>query len=194
MPAGSTIWLHEGFVGFRNETFLPVVSQDSGREPAWHVLRYATSQERALRRLFDQVGLEHHVFLFHYRTRRRRPTLRHWLPGGYMFCRFDARRDRWQQTLRMDGVISYLGDPDPLPEAGEGSMLDLRARLPEHLEGNKPDARIAVGTEIRIISGVFTGHAAVVRASDRRTVDVLLMVFGGPTKVTLRVEDVEVVK
>jgi hypothetical protein len=94
------------------------------------------------------------------------------------------------QPNRVPGIIEVLGSPTPLEE---GVVEDLVERLPRRLPRNGADVALAVGTEVRITSGMFQSHVGKVIRSDRRYVTVLWMMFGHLREQTLRTVDVEVV-
>ncbi len=169
--------------------FVTAIRPGAEREPEWFVMRFITGKERLLRRLLDQTRLPYHHLTFEHRQRRRPPTERAWLPG-HMFIHFDRRRDFWQQILHMPAVLEILGDPSPLPV---GMMEDLVGRLPNRVAKASAFSTIPPGQTIRIIRGPVAGFECVVTWSDRRHVKVISMMFGRPTELILKIEDVLVI-
>lgn len=169
--------------------FVPAIRAETNRNPYWYVLRFITGKERLLRRLLDQTRLPYHHLTFEHRPRRQRPTERAWLPG-HMFVHFDIARDFWQQILHMPAVLEILGDPSPLPD---GLMEDLVGRLPNRIAKAAAFSTISPGQTVRIIRGPVAGFECVVTWSDRRHVKVISMMFGRPTELILKIEDVLVI-
>lgn len=169
--------------------FVNAIRAQADRNPYWYVLRFVTGKERLLRRLLDQTRLPYHHLTFMHPQRRQRPTERAWLPG-HMFIHFDVARDFWQQILHMPAVLEILGDPSPLPP---GLMEDLVGRLPSRVAKASAFSTIAPGQTVRLIKGPFTGFECVVTWSDRRHVKVISVMFGRPTELMMKIEDVRVI-
>lgn len=180
---------------FRPAIRPPVGQADSVRLPEWFVIKYNHKGEVLLKRILDQIGMEHHVFKFLQKRRRKPPVIMPWLPG-YMFVRFDVELDFWQQLLDMPHVIEVLGSPvpRPLPAADEGSFEDLVKRLPTRFGKSQAYASVAVGQDVLITAGIGKGHAGKVTWSSPKRVKVIIMMFGQPIEAELSSADVKTVK
>jgi len=174
----------------------PVGQPDSVRYPEWFIIKYNHKGEVLLTRILDQIGLEHHVFKFLEKRRRKPPVIMPWLPG-YMFVRFDVELDFWQQLLDMPHVIEVLGSqvPRPLPSGdGPGSMDDLRKRLPGRFGKSQAFTSVPVGKEVLITAGIGKNHVGRVTWSSPKRVKVIIMMFGQPIEAELSSADVKIVK
>jgi transcription antitermination factor NusG len=185
--------------------FLPAIRHKHGlsepvqRMPEWFALKYDHKGEVLLCRVLDQVGIEHHVFTFWEKRRRKPPVLRPWLPGGYMFLRFDVQLDFWHQVVDMPHVIELLGSPLPraLPQPGNGplpaagSFEDLKRRLPHRLGKSEAYADVAVGKSVTIMAGLGAGFTGVVTWSSHKRVKVIIMMFGRPIEAELSSADIK---
>jgi transcription antitermination factor NusG len=199
-------WVDTGELITWKSDFLPAIrfvndsSSQVRRVPEWFVLKYDHKGEVLLRRVLDQVGMEHHVFTFLQKQKRKPPVIKPWLPGGYMFLCFDLMCDRWQQVLDMPHVIELLGSPvpKPLPPRGDGllprpgSMDDLRLRLPSRLGKSTAYADVAVGKRVRVLAGLGANHIGVVTWSNLKRVKVIIMMFNRPIEAELSSADVKI--
>jgi transcription antitermination factor NusG len=175
----------------------PLVRGAGEREVEWYVLKYVAGKERVLQRIMDFIGVDYKIFSYKFklpRTRKRsgRWVRRYWIPG-YMFVEFDIRRDVWQELLRAPYVLEILGNPSPVPKLGDGSMVDLAARLCEHPEDPASETCIKPGTIVRVNKGSFVGFEAPVIQSTRSKVVLMPMLFGHLCEATVSVRDVTVI-
>jgi transcription antitermination factor NusG len=172
--------------------YTPAHATDMAGDPLHYTLQYYLPSEVALCRVLRHVGFEPIILTFSRRLPRNRGVLtRHWLPG-YLFLRFDAGQDRWQQVRRAPGAVDFLGDP-PQP-ISDADFTDLRLRCPPQVGKNDQWTVIPVGSEIEVLSGPFADRTAVVTSSKGKSVRVVMCVFNAPTSVELLTKQVRILR
>ena len=126
-------------------------------------------------------------------------TERPYIPG-YIFIRFDRDDDeRWPRINRTPGVraLLYATYNRPAPIRDEVMELILAQCAGDYVieaEADKVLAKfIPVGSRVRITAGTFEGHSGPVTLAHAERVDVILKIFGRPTKVNVLPEQVEMV-
>jgi transcription antitermination factor NusG len=170
--------------------FLPTIVdyQEYDRDPQWYVVKVVSTHEKILLRILDYVDMNYHNLTYLHFAPKKKPTTRAWVPG-YMFLEFDMG-DRWQQVLRMPGVLEFLGKPTPL---SPGVMESLLERMPPYLPKAAATSCVAPGTLVRVIKGAYNMFELVVTAADRRNVEGVVFIFGRPTIARISRSDVEVI-
>lgn len=167
--------------------FAPAVIDDgSERHERWYTVQYVTQREVGVVRLFKVIGLPFRVFTFREFQRKAKPVDRSWHPG-YFFTSFDIDRDRWSQIRRIPGIVSILGTPNP-SALHSGVMEWLEQRLPIKVE-----KKSLVGKDVRVVDGPFTSWSGKVTRESVKDLDLFLIVFGRPTRVTLKHNQIEAV-
>lgn len=163
-----------------------IIAVEDARAPLWYCLQYNIPCEAVVRRLFKFIGLPLHEFKFREFKRGEAPQDRSWHPG-YFFTEFDIDRDYWGQIKRIPGVAAILGASGPasLPQ----SVVDLLlAHLPRKVRVGE-----LIGRDVRIKTGTLAGWVGKVTAVKNSELEILLMMFGGPIRASVKATEIEVV-
>lgn len=169
--------------------FLPAITSVD-RSPSWFIGKYDFPAETVMTRTLRSIGQEFTIFKYQFRENRNaKVTERSWFPG-YAFFHVDLSCDRWQQLCRVPGCSGLLGCPTAV---SSDVMDDLIGRLAYNLPKNKPDSMIVSGRVVRVTAGAFKEHTAVVYQSDRKNVEVELILFGAPRRTSLPIGCVTVI-
>lgn len=111
---------------------------------------------------------------------------------GYLFVRFDARRDHWSPINGTTGVKrlvgSSVGAPYPMPAAVmEALFARCEGDVIQHLWPT-----LELGQQVRLASGPFaTELATIERLDDNGRVRVLLDILGGNVPASVHRRDLE---
>ena len=111
---------------------------------------------------------------------------------GYIFVRFDPRRDHWSPINGTTGVRRLVGSvsgaPYPMPET-------VMSALFERCEGSVIQRMVPTlwpGQQVRLSSGPFaTVLATIERLDDNGRVRVLLDILGGMVPTCVHIRDLE---
>ena len=136
--------------------------------PRWFVIAsYPQAERRALDHL-QQQGYDAYLPLCTIRRRDRViRTLFHPVDvplfAGYLFTRFDARRDPWRPILSTLGVYALLRRPDGMPNPVAGGAVEaLRAAQELRRTPTAPGSLWRPGDACQPSNGPFQGLPAVV--------------------------------
>ncbi len=121
----------------------------------------------------------------------RHEIVRELLFPGYVLVQFNAVPDQWAPLYFVDAVVRLISTPAyrPIPLATD--IVEAFIRLCEIKPANAPGGTLRPGERVVITSGPlmsFAGEVMALPAPGR--VEVLLGLFGRPTRVTLSSDDV----
>jgi transcription antitermination factor NusG len=124
------------------------------------------------------------------RTTHIRPLL-----TRYLFAQFDVRADAWGSIRDTRGVSAILCDagglPLVVPDAAISLLIDDCApngivQLPEERQVRREDV-------VRVLDGPWRQFSGVVCLTTKQRVEVMMTIFGRPSSVSFRREQVELV-
>lgn len=160
-------------------------------EKRWYVVQSKSKQEAIV-----QENLENQNFIVFFpqcierKLSRGKPVIgRIPMFPSYLFVQFDISSDRWRAICSTRGVFQLLTATEehitPLPH---GFVEELSKRTDENGYLNLEDAEIvlenyAVGDQIKIKSGVFSGLSGTCARIGRNSVVVLLSLLSGERQI-----------
>ena len=110
----------------------------------------------------------------------------------YLFVALDLARDRWrsiQSTFGVVGLVMSGEQPVPLPAEAVDAVRareDVRGYVTLGLA-----AGLGVGSKIKLVDGIFAGHAGVLdKVADERRVAALVQLLGRQVRVYVDAENV----
>ncbi|SLN74165.1 hypothetical protein ROJ8625_04018 [Roseivivax jejudonensis] len=171
-----------------------IVLDAATRKAGWYAAQVKPNALRIARTNLTRQKFEHFAPLLTVSTRSAhgmRTGERPLFPG-YVFVRFDPAGDSWRAINATRGITRLVVSDPRRPRAlPEGFIEGLRARCDGSGTLQEPD-RIAVGDEIRILSGPFADIVARVEdlTSDQR-LRLLIDLMGQATRVEVPASIVE---
>ncbi len=170
------------------------VSGEEGEGPLWYCLRSRTKQEHiAAMHIRARVGVE--VFApritFSKKTRRGKVRFTEALFPGYLFCQCKID-EHLRHLLSIQGIIGVVRYGQRFPPVPSGFIEDLRSRVPDDGNLQKPDPVIEAGKEVTLVEGPFKDLQAVVTKvlGARERVRILLEFLGRQAEIEVPISSV----
>lgn len=161
---------------------------------SWHVAETRPRAEAIAQRHLERQGFDSFCPRFRKTRRHARRVESLLVPvfPGYVFVRFDARRDHWLPINGTTGIKrlvgSATGSPRPMPPAVmEALFTRCEGDVIHHLWPT-----LTPGQQVRLASGPFaTALATIERLDDNGRVRVLLDILGGHVAARVHLRDLE---
>lgn len=168
---------------------------EHGPEIAWFLAQCKPNSYRIAKKNLTRQGFRTFLPLQEETTRVRSKfvTKLHPLFPGYLFVAFDKEQGGFRAVNSTYGVtrlVSFGRDPAPVPT----DLVDLLMQRCDRSEKLIPPTPFKPGDQVLLTKGPFTDFFARIDsvASDRR-IWVLMEIMGGPTRVAVGAEQLQVV-
>ncbi len=164
----------------------------------WYVIQTQTKREHEVKCALLKKGYQ--VFSPQYWKQHKKEKVLLPLFPRYVFVRFDAAIDTWQEIHRLRGVVRLLGyegrNSSLTPVDDEELRLLMAHSDPStgivNMEQAYPSGRITqykAGDTVRIENGMFQGHIATYWNNTAKGAMVILSLLNRPVRVILRSEE-----
>jgi len=173
----------------------PLVPASFPSGPAWYVANTFNHRERRAKAEIAKLGFDAFLPIERYRAKissRRTVEKERPLIPQYVFVQFDINKDGWELINRADSIRRLL-DMDGIPRAAptdfvEGLQNALQIGL---FDQTTAHLRMDEGDELEVLDGPFKDFIGTfIGASTKKRVDLLLNIFGRPTRVSFDVDQV----
>lgn len=110
---------------------------------------------------------------------------------GYLFVRFDRRRDQWRAINGTIGVKRLVGSPNGAPQPMPPAAMEALFARCDQQEVKQILGTMRPGQTVRVISGPFADQLAQIQSLDEKgRVRILLEILGGSSPVDVQYSDV----
>lgn len=155
----------------------------------WYCVNTHPCQEILVQKQIKAKGFLTEHFEF-----EKKGKLRPLFPG-YLFVSFNVENDPWRLLWRVPGVKRLFSDDPQRPTAVPGQALEaIRQELRNiGILPPSPIVSIDTGDEIQFLKGTFRQFHGICELRDNDRVEVLLTIFGRPSRVEVPISDVALV-
>lgn len=150
-------------------------------DSSWYVAQVLSQKEGYAAAQLERQGFQTFFPKFHRQRRRARKieTVQASLFPGYIFVKFDIKKDRWLAVNSTRGVVRLVGPRSSEPQRAPLSIVEyLKARCESGVL-NKLSDNIKPGDRIQINAGALAGQIAIIESlNDQKRISVLLSLLG----------------